>query len=96
MVMGDLVLLESEVGPVMMKLQEGGVQETALHNHLLHETPRVMYMHIEGHGDAVQMARAIHEALALTKTPPPDSAHPAAQDQNLGIDPAHERPHPQF
>lgn len=87
MVMGDLVLTESEVGPVMMKLQEKGIQETALHNHLLHETPRIMYMHIEGHGDAVQMAKAIHEAIALTKTPPPDSGAPASPDQNLGIDP---------
>ena len=87
MVMGDLVLTESEVQPVMMKLQEKGVQQTALHNHLLSETPRVMYMHIEGHGDAVQMARAIHDALALTKTPPPDSGSPASPDQNLGIDP---------
>jgi hypothetical protein len=88
MVMGDLVLTESEVEPVMMKLQEEGIQETAVHNHLLNETPRVLYMHIEGHGDAVQMAKAIHEALALTKTPPPDSGSPAVPDQNLGIDPA--------
>ncbi len=87
MVMGDLVLTESEVEPVMMKLQEMGIQETAVHNHLLNETPRVMYMHIESHGDAVQMAKAIHDALALTKTPPPDSAPPAAPDQNIGIDP---------
>jgi uncharacterized protein DUF1259 len=88
MVMGDLVLIESEVGPVMMKLQEGGIQETAVHNHLLNETPRVMYMHIESHGDAVQMAKGIHDALALTKTPPPDSESPAAPGQDLGLDPA--------
>ncbi len=88
MVMGDLVLTESEVEPVMMKLQEEGIQETAVHNHLLHETPRVMYMHIEGHGNAVKMAKAIHDAVALTKTPPPESGSPAAQQENVGIDPA--------
>ncbi|HEX9121215.1 MAG TPA: DUF1259 domain-containing protein [Terriglobales bacterium] len=89
MAMGDLVLTESEVEPVMMKLQEGGIQETAVHNHLLNESPRIMYMHIEGHGDAVQMANAIHAALALTNTPPPDPGSPAAAtDQNIGIDTA--------
>jgi hypothetical protein len=69
MVMGDLVLSEDEVEPVMMKLQQGGIEQTALHNHVLHETPRVMYMHIAGHGNAVKLATAIHDALALTKTP---------------------------
>ncbi len=88
MVMGDLVLTESEVEPVMMKLQEEGIQETAVHNHLLNETPRVMYMHVESRGDAVQMAKAIRDALALTKTPAPDSGSPAPADQNLGIDSA--------
>jgi hypothetical protein len=78
MVMGDLVLTEDEVEPVMMKLQEGGIHESAIHNHLIGESPRVMYMHIASHGDAVQMAKAIHDALALTKTPGPD-ASPAAQ-----------------
>ena len=66
MVMGDLVLTEDEVEPVMMKLQEGGIHESALHNHLIGESPHVMYMHTASHGDAVQMAKAIHEALALT------------------------------
>ena len=70
--MGDLVLTADELEPVMMKLQEGGIQESALHNHLLGESPHVMYMHIASHGDAVQMAKAIHEALALAKTPAPD------------------------
>src|SRR5713226_1902867 len=51
MVMGDLVLTEDEVGPVMAKLQQGGIEITALHNHVLGEAPRVMYMHISGHGD---------------------------------------------
>jgi hypothetical protein len=84
-VMGDLVLTEDEVEPVMRKLQEGGIEETALHNHLMWESPRVMYMHIASHGDAVQMAKAIHAALMLSKTPGPDS--PAAQAAtDLGFD----------
>jgi hypothetical protein len=78
MVMGDFVLTEDEVEPVMTKLQEGGIHESALHNHLLGESPRVMYMHIASHGDPVKIAKAIHEALALTKTPAPD-ASPATQ-----------------
>ncbi len=85
MVMGDLVLTEDEVEPVMMKLQEGGIQESAVHNHLIGETPRVMYMHIASHGDPVQMAKAIHDAIALTKTPGPD-ASPAPQAGDLGFD----------
>jgi hypothetical protein len=55
MVMGDLVLTEDEVEPVMMTLQQGGIQQSALHNHLLGESPHVMYMHIASHGDPVQM-----------------------------------------
>ena len=69
MVMGDLVLTEEEIEPVMMKLQEGGIKESAIHNHLLGESPRILYMHIASHGDALQMATAIHNALLLTKTP---------------------------
>ncbi len=84
MVMGDLVLADSEVEPVMLKLQQGGVEQTALHNHLLWETPRVMYMHIAAHGDPVKLAGVIHDALALTKTPRP--AAPSAA-QRLDLDP---------
>lgn len=69
LLMGDLVLSADEVAPVMAKLQDGGVEVTALHNHLLDESPRVMYMHIGGHGDAVKLATALHDALVLTKTP---------------------------
>jgi hypothetical protein len=76
MLMGDLVLAEDEVTSVMTSLQENGLQITALHNHVLHETPRVMYMHIAGHGDAVQLAAAMKKVIAVTKTPPP--AQPAA------------------
>jgi len=71
MVMCDLVLTEDEVEPVMMKLQEGGIHEPAVHNHLIGESPHVMYMHIASHGDAVQIAKAIHDAVALTKNPGP-------------------------
>jgi hypothetical protein len=86
MVMGDLVLIEDEVAPVMRKLQAGGIEITALHNHVLRESPRVMYMHIHGMGDAATMARAIHDALAETKTPGPDSAAAPAQAQDIGIE----------
>src|ERR1043166_7310131 len=69
MVMGDLVLTEDEVAPVIGAVQDGKIEITALHNHLLNENPRIMYMHINGHGDAVKLAQAIHAALALTHTP---------------------------
>jgi 5-enolpyruvylshikimate-3-phosphate synthase len=69
MVMGDLVLTEDEVDPVIRTLQNGGVKQTALHNHLLNESPRVMYLHIHGHGERTAIATTIREALALTKTP---------------------------
>lgn len=69
MVMGDLVLAEDEVNPVVRRLQAGGVEQTALHNHLLNESPRVMYLHIHGHGDRAAIAATIREALGLTKTP---------------------------
>jgi hypothetical protein len=86
MVMGDLVLTEDEVSPVMMKLQQGGIEQTALHNHVLGEAPRVMYMHISGHGDPVKMAHAIHDALALSKTPFTSPAAGAPPSQDIGID----------
>src|SRR5437773_2597963 len=68
MAMGDLVLTEDEVGPVMRALQAAGVEQTALHNHVLNETPHVMYMHILAHGDPVRVPRYIHDALATSKT----------------------------
>jgi hypothetical protein len=78
MAMGDLVLTEDEVAPVMRALQTGGVQQTALHNHLLHESPRIMYMHISAHGDATQIATAIRTALGMSHTPLGKPAAPAA------------------
>ena len=77
-VMGDLVLTESEVSPVMQALQAGGVEQTALHNHVLMESPRVMYMHIAAHGDRVKIAQTIHDALAHSKTPLGAASPPAA------------------
>ena len=66
---GDLVVLEDEVNPVIGKLEERGLELSALHNHLLHETPRVMFIHFVGRGDEVVLAKGLREALALTKSP---------------------------
>ena len=80
MLMGDLVLLESEVGPVVDALQRGGIDQTALHNHLVGETPHVMYLHISGRGRAAALATTVRDALARTGTPPaaPAPASPPA------------------
>jgi biotin operon repressor len=79
MVMGDLVLLESEINPVMAKLIEGGLEITAVHNHLLRANPATFYMHVGGHGDPTKMAAVIREALGVSKTPltTPAAAGPA-------------------
>ncbi|GLC23809.1 DUF1259 domain-containing protein [Roseisolibacter agri] len=69
MAMGDMVLKESEVAPVMSALQAGGVEQTAVHHHLLHETPRVVYMHVHAMGDPVRIAQTVRAALARTGTP---------------------------
>jgi hypothetical protein len=69
MVMGDLVLLEDELNPVMEKLRSAGFEISAVHNHLLHETPRVMYMHYMGHGAGSQLATSLRAALAVSATP---------------------------
>jgi hypothetical protein len=84
-VMGDLVLLPTEVSPVMKRLEEGGFHITALHNHLLRNEPFTMYMHIMGHGDPVELATTLHEALSLSKTPLSDAGYapPAAQAIDL-------------
>lgn len=78
MVMGDLVLLETEIEPVMAKLIDGGLDITAIHNHLLRASPPTFYMHVGGHGDPTRMAAVIHEALAVSKTPMTAPAAPAA------------------
>jgi uncharacterized protein DUF1259 len=85
MVMGDLVLLESEINPVMLKLIEGGLDITAVHNHLLRASPATFYMHVGGHGDPAKMAAIIRDALAVSKTPlsmPAAAAPPPAIDLN--------------
>src|SRR5215470_10778562 len=94
MVMGDLVLTMDEVAPVMTKLVAGGIEVTALHNHLLRNQPFTMYMHVQGNGDPVKLAAVLHAALAETKTPfaaasaaptpPPIDLDTAALDQTLG------------
>jgi hypothetical protein len=94
MVMGDLVLLHEEVNPVMKKLIEGGIDITALHNHLLRSSPATMYMHFLGHGDPVKLAAALRTALAESKTPlaapaaagspPPLDLDTAAIESTLG------------
>jgi biotin operon repressor len=69
MVMGDLVLTQDEVSPVMQKLEQEGIEITALHNHLLRAEPMTLYMHVLGQGDPVKLAMALHAGLALSKTP---------------------------
>ena len=86
MVMGDLVLLETEINPVMAKLIEGGLDITAIHNHLLRATPATFYMHVGGTGDPVKMAEVIKTALAQSKTPPP--AAPPATPPAVDLDTA--------
>jgi len=79
MVMGDLVLLQEEVNPVMKKLLEQGFQITAIHNHLLRATPPVMYMHYMGRGEAAKLAAGVRSALEESKTPLEAPAKPASQ-----------------
>jgi hypothetical protein len=87
MVMGDLVLLQTEINPVMLKLMEGGIEITAVHNHLLRANPATFYMHVGGHGDPVKMAAAIHDALGASKTPLVASA-PASPPPAIDLDTA--------
>src|SRR6476620_1723438 len=79
MVMGDLVLLETEITPVMTKLLNGGLDITAIHNHILRGSPATFYMHVGGHGDPAKMATAILQALQSSKTPLTPPAAPATQ-----------------
>jgi hypothetical protein len=83
MVMGDLVLLETEINPVMLKMIEGGLEITAVHNHLLRASPATFYMHVGGHGDPAKMAAVIRDALGASKTP---LATPAAAPPPPAID----------
>jgi len=80
--MGDLVLLQDEVNPVMSALLENGLDVTALHNHFFWDEPRMFYMHVHGHGTAAELAQKLKPALALigksttapTSTPAPTAA----------------------
>ena len=84
MMMGDLVLLEREVAPVMAQLLAKGIEVTALHNHILNESPIVMYLHFSGNGDPRKLAEAMRSALSLTGTPtvmlPPVTSQTTAVD----------------
>ncbi len=94
MAMGDLVLLETEINPVMLKLIEGGLEITAVHNHVLRASPATFYMHVGGHGDPVKIAAVIRNALSASNTPltaPAGGAPPsidldmAQLDQIIGV-----------
>lgn len=69
MLMGDLVLTDTEISPVMQRLLEGGIEVTAIHNHLLRTSVPVLYMHIAGHGDPLRLAETLRAGLALSNTP---------------------------
>jgi hypothetical protein len=88
MVMGDLVLTQEEVNPVMKVLVQNGIEITALHNHLLRASPITMYMHVDGHGDAIKLATALHAALAQSGTPMGAPAAAAARPKPLDLDTA--------
>jgi hypothetical protein len=95
MIMGDLVLLETEISPVMAKMIAGGLEITAVHNHLLRANPATFYMHVAGHGDPARLALALRDALAESRTPltvaAPASPPPAVDldtaqlDQIMGV-----------
>jgi len=85
MFMGDLVLTENEISPVMKRLIEDGVEITAIHNHLMRTSPAVLYMHVGGHGDPVKLAQTLHAGLALSQTPfaaPAPTQPPATLDMD--------------
>src|SRR3954447_19252727 len=85
MVMGDLVLTDDEINPVMKKLAEGGIETTALHNHLLRAEPAPYYMHVLGNGDPSKLAAALHDGLTLSHTPFA-AASPAGAPAPLDLD----------
>jgi hypothetical protein len=87
MAMGDLVLLESEINPVMLKMIGSGLEITAVHNHLLGASPATFYMHVAGHGDPIKIATAIKDALAESKTPLSVAA-PATPPPTVDLDTA--------
>jgi hypothetical protein len=84
--MGDLVLAPEELAPVLAKLQQGGIEQTAIHHHLVGESPRVLYVHIHAHGNPLSIATAIHAAMALTRIPAPSP--PSAPAAPFSLDTA--------
>ena len=86
MFMGDLVLTESELEPVMKRLIDDGIEITAIHNHLVQTSPAIVYMHVGGQGDPVKLAQTLHAALTLSQTP--FAAPPAAPPASLDLDTA--------
>jgi hypothetical protein len=93
MVMGDVVLTQDEVNPVMKTLEENGIEITGLHNHLLRAEPMTLYMHVFGHGDPVKLATALHAGLAESKTPlesgaSSNASQPQAAAQRIDFDTA--------
>jgi hypothetical protein len=77
MAMGDLVLLDSELTPVVTALEAGGIEISAIHNHLVNESPHVIYLHFSGHGEPAALARTLKDALGHTQTPLAPPAAPA-------------------
>src|SRR3981189_1993307 len=88
MVMGDLVLLETEITPVMTKLLDGGLDITAIHNHILRASPATFYMHVGGHGDPEQMAAIIRSGLSASNKPFDPPANTAAPPPTVDLDTA--------
>jgi len=88
MVMGDVVLTQDEINPVMKKLEESGIEITAVHNHLLRAEPMTLYMHVLGRGDPVKLASALHDGLALSKTPMGDATPAATPPPQIDFDTA--------
>ncbi|OCA83270.1 hypothetical protein A8F94_19415 [Bacillus sp. FJAT-27225] len=67
MVIGEMALLQEEVNPVIDQLRKGGLEITAIHNHMMHEKPRIMYLHVQGKGDMIRQANMLINAIAATK-----------------------------
>ena len=89
MLMGDLVLLDTEITPVMTKLMDSGLEITAIHNHILRASPATFYMHVAGHGDPEKMAASLRAALSSeSKTPFDPPATTAAAAPSLDLDTA--------
>lgn len=82
MFMGDLVLTDTEISPVMQRLIDDGVRISAIHNHLIRTSVPVFYMHVDGHGDPVKFGEMLRAALSLSRTPmtAPTPSAPAAID----------------